>query len=507
MDYHKTSSLKTGPAKIRVLRKNLSEEVAMGRTKLFCLFAAFILLAGVAAGPALAQEFEKGKIIQSVACLGAPGQSYALYLPSAFDPQEKWPVLYLFDPAARGVAGVEAFRDAAEDFGWMLVGSNNSRNGPLEASAYAAMELWSDTQKRLPVDEHCVYAGGFSGGARLASIFPQLIGRAVAGIIGCGAGLSSGLRTSDLTAGGYFGLTGLADFNYEEMKNLDLAFDPSGIPHRFLFVEGGHDWPDPRSCARAVGWLELTAMKAGFRPKVEATAEAVIDRELAEARSFEEAGRVFWAADMLEAARRLAEGLRDIPGLAARIESLRSRPEYGQFVSTESKRDKRAADFRALFGRAFGTVENETRSRVAVVMVLKELGIGSLQKEAKSKKTLEDRSLASRLLFDFSFAAQSRAMEFYSRGDLVRSAACLDLAIEACEEGLPREKSLYLNRACIAAEMGDKQRALEFLATAVDKGLSDVEVLDTTKALDSIRDTTRFREIMERARNRKSGQQ
>jgi len=452
-------------------------------------------------GSAQAQNFEKGKLIEKVVCQGDSGQSYALYLPSAFDPGKKWPILFLFDPGARGAVGVEAFRGAAESYGWILVGSNNSTNGPMRESAAAAWAVWVDALKKLPLDERRVYASGFSGGARVASVFPQVIGRAIAGVIGCGAGLSAGIKTGELKATAYFGLTGLADFNYGEMKNLDLSFDTSGVPHRFLFFEGVHAWPDQTSCARAVGWMEVMAMKGGLRPKDEKLAEAVVGRDLEEARSLEDAGRIFWAVDRLEAAGSLAAGLVEIPGLATRIEGLKARKENGQFLSAEKRRDKRVDEFRSHLGGAFGLVEeDEAGGGTAAYAVLKEMGIVFLKKEAKNEKTLEDRSLASRLLFEFSFAAQARANDLFQKDDLTRAAAYFDLAIAACEEGLFRERYLYFNRACVAAMTGDKKRALEFLSAAVDKGLSDIGLFEDSKELDPIRNTGRFREILEKAR-------
>jgi hypothetical protein len=100
-----------------------------------------------------ARQFEPAALQEKVACRADPAQSYALYLPSSFDPERRWPVLFLFDPGARGAAGVEAFRPAAETFGWILVGSNNSRNGPLEASVRAAHAVWTDVRERLPIDD------------------------------------------------------------------------------------------------------------------------------------------------------------------------------------------------------------------------------------------------------------------------------------------------------------------------------------------------------------------
>jgi len=454
-----------------------------------------------------AQEFEKGKLVEKVVCLEEPVQSYALYLPSAFDPARKWPILFLFDPGARGAVGVEAFRAAAETHGWILVGSNNSRNGPMLDSARAAWAVWNDALKRLPFDERRVYVSGFSGGSRVASAFPQIVDRAVAGVIGCGAGLSSGVQPGEMKASAYFGLAGLADFNYGEMKSLDLAFDPTGVPHRFYYFEGGHAWPDPAGCARAVDWMEIMAMKGGLRPRDEKLAEAVVGRELDEARTLEDAGRVFWAVDRLVAAGDLAEGLVELPGLATRIEELKAGKAFKRFLNEEKKRDRRVDDFRSSFSRAFGAVEDdETGRRAAVPMVLKEMEIGFLKKEAMGKKTPEDRSLASRLLFEFSFAAQARANALFPKGDMIRAAAYLDLAIAACEEGLFRERYLYFDRACVAALSGDKKKALAFLSAAVDKGLSDLELLETTKELDPIRNDDGFREILEKARKKEQAE-
>jgi predicted esterase len=462
-----------------------------------CLVIGWTFFPAAAAG----QEFPRGKLIESITCAADGAQSYALYLPSGFDPSRAWPVLVLFDPGARGPAAVDAFREAAETFGWIVAGSNNSRNGPMLECDRAARAVWADLQKRFALDPRRVYVAGFSGGARVASRFPLVIGRVVAGVIGCGAGLSSDVRPESLKAAAYFGLAGLADFNYEEMKALDAAFDPSGIPHRFLFFEGVHEWPAPSVCVRAAGWMEVMAVKAGLRSKDEALIAGVIGRELEEARSLENAGRIFRAVECLEAVRSLAEGFQDVPGLAARIEGLKSSQEFAKFLGAEKKRDKRTENFRAGFGRAFGALEgDEVGGRTAFGAVLKEMGIGFLKKEARQAKDIEDRGLASRLLFQFSFAAQTRGADLYDRGDLALAGAYYDLAIAACEEGLLRERYLYYSRACIASLMGEKKRALALLESAVAKGFLDLELLETDKDLDPIRTTERFREILAKAR-------
>jgi predicted esterase len=467
-----------------------------------------VLLTAVLLAPAstFAQEIEKGRIVEKVICSAAPDQSYALFLPSSFDSSKKYPVLFLFDPAARGALAVEAFRAAAESFGWILVGSNNAQNGPQKENARAALAVWTDFRGRFPLDERRVYASGFSGGARSASVFPPVIGRAIAGVIGCGAGLSPTVKAGDLKAEAYFGLVGLADFNYAEMKRLDLAFDSSGLAHRFLYFEGRHDWPDPASCAYAVGWMEVAAMKTGHRPTEDKLAGDVIHRELEAGRMLQEAGRIYWAVDRLATAAFLAEGILEIPDLAARIEGLKTGKEYGKFLIDERKRDLREAEFQTSFGPAFAALEGRSEAgeegevRADVRSILSEMGIARLQKEARQAETIENRSLAARLLFELSFTAQTRGTEFYTADNLKLAAVYLDLAIGAVEPGLPREKYIYFDRAVVAVRAGEKKKALDFLGTAVDKGFSSVELLEKAKEWDPVRDSARFREILDKAR-------
>jgi len=297
----------------------------------------FVIVAALLSAPAAApDEFEKGKVIEKVVCRDFADQSYALYLPLDFVPTVKRPVLYLFDPGARGPVPVERFLQAAEKYGWILVASNNSRNGPWEPNLRAAQAMFADSRARLPVDETRIYAGGFSGGARAACVFPRVIMRRVAGIIGVGAGISNtGTRPEDIGASSYFGIIGLADFNYPEMIRLDADLDGAKVPHRVLFYEAPHQWPDPETCGRAVGWMEITAMKQGTRNKDEAVIDEMMGKELENASALKASGKVFWAAQQYEAVSQLFDGLRD-PGIAAaeagRIQRTR---EFAQFLKQE----------------------------------------------------------------------------------------------------------------------------------------------------------------------------
>src|SRR5689334_2109030 len=107
------------------------------------------------------ESIRKGQVVETIVALNDASQSYALYLPSNYTPDRKWPVLYAFDPGARGRVPVERFKEAAEKYGWIVIGSNNSRNGPWDVAVNAWNAMLTDSHQRFAIDDERAYATGF----------------------------------------------------------------------------------------------------------------------------------------------------------------------------------------------------------------------------------------------------------------------------------------------------------------------------------------------------------
>jgi poly(3-hydroxybutyrate) depolymerase len=176
-----------------------------------------------------ANAIPKGQLVERLECLNDSSQSYALYLPSNYTPDRKWPVLYAFDPGARGKTPVERFKEAAEKYGWIVAGSNNSRNGPWRRSADAWSAMTKDTQQRFSIDDTLVYATGMSGGARMALQIAELCQDCLAGVIASGAGFPAGLVPSPQMHFLFFGTTGTDDFNFSELRSLDAPLTKQAL--------------------------------------------------------------------------------------------------------------------------------------------------------------------------------------------------------------------------------------------------------------------------------------
>jgi len=222
----------------------------------------FLALLLPAAGLQADDQF-RGTIVDPVVCLQDPGQSYALYLPSNYDARRSWPVIYCFDPGGRGCVPVALFREGAEKYGYILAGSNNSRNGPWEVILKAARAVLLDTRSRLAIDLGRVYAAGFSGGARVASGLGKMLSVQLAGVIGCGAGLPEWLTPGEVANVPWFGTVGIQDFNYREMQELDRELRLQGTPCLLRVFQGKHAWPSKKLALEAIAWLEKRTAGTG----------------------------------------------------------------------------------------------------------------------------------------------------------------------------------------------------------------------------------------------------
>ena len=212
---------------------------------------------------ALAADVPTGQIVPEVACATDSSQSYALFLPRAYNGDRAWPVIFAFDPGGRGRVPVERYQDAAERYGFIVAGSNNSRNGSAE-NGKAVVAMTGDVLSRFRADEHRLYLAGMSGGSRVA--LGVALGSPkdhVAGVIASSAGYPDGKVRKTLPFP-MFATAGTEDFNHLEMRQLDRVLTS---PHRLAVFEGGHVWLSSELAIDAVEWMELQAMKSGLKPR------------------------------------------------------------------------------------------------------------------------------------------------------------------------------------------------------------------------------------------------
>lgn len=445
--------------------------------------------------PDLPASFPNGEVVDRVACAADPERSYALYLPSAYSTDRRWPILILMDPRGRALVPMALFRAAAERYGYIVASSYDTRSDsgrPVNLQAMRA--LLPDVETRFSLDMRRFYLVGFSGTARAAWGFGSVLGDQVAGVIGVGAGHPPDYQMIDRMPFAFFGTAGTGDFNYDELRALDGALDPFGTPHRFEYFEGVHQWPDSSLCGRAIDWMELQAMRSALRTRDDALIESLYAAMMSEARRLQEAGDDYAAWILLRAIGDDFSELRDTDEaraqagrLGRRDTTLAAQARHAEIALEHSAYQNRVMSFLAgLHGP--GRPPPLSRS-------LRALQIKDLQRRVEAPGDPIGAAAARRWL-EHVYVLTS----FYVPGDRLDedepqfSLAALQIAAAI----KPRNARICLGEARAYAQMGRTRRALRSLECAVAGGRVDSARLDSDPYLEPLRGEDRYRELFDR---------
>jgi poly(3-hydroxybutyrate) depolymerase len=477
----------------------------MGKSVLVGSAFIFFALHSVAFGQSSApnstpQGFQTGAIIAKVTCLKASDQSYALYLPSQYTREKKWPIVYAFDPDALGSRPVEAMKAAAERYGHIVVGSNNGHNGLWKAEAEIAQVMFVDTQARLSIDTKRLYFSGFSGGARFASSVAQIC-KCAAGLLLDGAGFEAG---SPPVAGGNFAVfatAGNIDFNYIELVNLDAKFDTLHYEHAFRTFEGPHQWAPASVMDEAFAWFRLMAMKdgretpdPGFVSEQAAAAES-------RAKALEAAGDPYGA---WKEYRQAAETFDGLAGAAAEDAAFRERAtalEKEKAVRDGAKQEQ--DDFReqterfAPISSGLSTLRLNTENPGDLRDQLTPQ-ILQIYASAQHEKNPEKLRVLQRTLGSVFVQAMEAGDDLYEAKDYWRARYFYELGAVAEPDSSWTWRSVAESRAMT----GDRKGACEAIRRARDKAKDPAAFyawLNDDPAFAKLRDTAEFRAVAAKA--------
>jgi len=449
--------------------------------------------------PAPWQEFPRGKIIEKVDCQADGEQSYALYLPSAYDKGRTWPIIYCFDPRASGKNPIACFREAAEAFGYILAGSNNAKNGPWEPIQKAIAAVLADTRNRFSIDSARIYSAGFSGGAHVALLVPLVLRNPpVAGVIACCNGLPPAISLAqypkDLSV---LAATGWNDFNYWPTRKIGPELEGIGIPNRLLVFPGEHQWLPADAARQALSWLELQAMKTGRRKTDDAWIRGRYAEDLEAAQKTESAGRIvdaFLAYSDLAADFRSLCDVTEAEGAKQRLQKSSKVQEYPEAA--------RAAEEAEI--RQFKEIER-------IVNAIRQSPNARERREWERKLRDSLPSPKGDAGETSSIATNPRRPLFLAYAEILNEAA-RELSVEKIKSAAalyeigtiirPEAPVAWYNLACIYARNGETKKALAALEKALAGGRIDPEEIEKEPDFAPLRKEAAYTRIMENARRR-----
>ncbi len=430
--------------------------------------------------------FRPGVIYEKVKCLGHPGESYALVLPRNYDATKKFPVVFFFDAQARGWLPVKRYQPLADSFGFILVASNNSKNGlNVQERNRIIYNFMQDVEQRFSVDPDRIYTGGFSGGARIAAGI-GLANKNIAGTIGCAAGFPQ-LNHIANNRLAYVGVVGNKDFNYLEMKGLSNELEAARWHHCLLIFNGHHQWPPLQTMKKAFGFMQTDAMRRQLIP-VDKTEIVSLKKNFEKQRT--EAIRNKNLLLQIETDRQLVaflNGLTDVSFYENEIRHLLNNPvlkqQQQQMVVLKKEEQKWQQIYsQALENRDAGWWKN---------------ALGNLAHMMKSAKTPEEKHMVRRLYNYLSLMSY-----LYADGSLKNNhpeAAGKYLMIYEAVD--PRNPEVWFLRALSFAMTGQTKAVLPALQKAADNGFHDFKRMETGSCFTRLQQNKVFRKILRQVKN------
>jgi dienelactone hydrolase len=430
-----------------------------------------------------------GHIVE-VACTSDHTQTYALYLPSSYTSEKRWPILYFFDPAGRGNRPLVLYRQLAEDYGFIFAGSNNSRNFSSDQAA-SLNAIWADTHAHLALDERRTYASGFSGGARVAGAMalgcPQC---RITGVIAQGAGYPSGRGDSNDRLLYYFAV-GNRDFNWPEIVTIRRQREDRGQTYRVNVFTGSHQWAPPEVMRDAIEWFLLKAMQQGTMPRESPFIEKLFQQALAEA---EAAGNSKDPLAQLRAYRLLVSdfnGLKDVTQSVNRLASLKRSTDLKQALDREQTEVREQFTLEREVSpklREFtdGTAPDPNALRLAIVQ-----SMSGLKNRAAHARDDRKRLIYARAFDDLRVQAMENGQQELEQRHFLKAEACFELVAEISDDSWP-----FLLLAQTHASRDNNQLAVRDLREAVRRGFRDPDLLETDPRLQVLKSDRGFQELL-----------
>jgi hypothetical protein len=176
------------------------------------------------------------------------------------------------------------FANAAEEQGYILVGSNNLHDSiSIANNILITNRLLKSVEELISLEKARIYAAGFSSGGRFAALVPSFI-KGFRGVISLGAAIPSYELLSSKNIFHFIGVVGNEDYSYPDMLEARTTLKRLKFPNQLWVFNGGHAWPEPHYIDKALSAITLLAMSKGQTPKDSSFVQSSFKNEIAEIR-------------------------------------------------------------------------------------------------------------------------------------------------------------------------------------------------------------------------------
>ncbi len=458
-----------------------SKMIKLGFFSISCVLLLLTSVSCVSGQQTKGNEFEPSKVYASVACTADTNINYALFLPPQYAKGKPCPLLMLFDPHGSGLLPVNLFNTEAAKNGFIIAGSNNSKNGmDFEQTTSIYRKMLTDISARFDIEKKAIYLCGFSGGSRVAGAAAITEG-GIAGVVGCGAGLPA-INRNPAGPFSYLAVVGNQDFNYTEIRQLDEMLEAAHYQHHLLVFDGIHQWPPKELLPDIFTWLRFDAMRQQAIPADRNEINLFIEKNDKIAGALATEGQFSAQQAIYFKMLHYLQGLTDVEPLKAEIKRLSAEKE----VIAYQKQQQKLLD-----------LEQELQQKYSPELNLKNVDwwkteASHLHSLTKQSRKPEVSQVYQRVLAFLSMNCYMYANDALKRGNLVSA----DKYIEIYRLVDPTNTEHRYLAAKVAAINHNADEVFSNLKQAFDLGFKDINRLKSDADLNPYQQDQRFKGLV-----------
>jgi len=426
----------------------------------------------VVENPKIKEPLKTGEVITSVAVGQDASQSYALYLPKNYSDSIKFPVMIFFDPHASGSYPVSKYKLLAEHFGYVLMGSNNSKNGlQFDQTNVIANALLNEAVSKYAGDQQRVAFAGFSGGAKVALVSAADHNGLLA-VIYCGAAIPFDNIQQLPPALGY---AGERDLNYTEVIASSAPLTEKKISHAVIEWKGKHEWPDSISFVDAFFWCSLNAM----RNKTTAVDNDLINLYLQKKNnpaSFHQPVLSLYNTYIQEIV--FLRGLTDITSIEQKFSTLIKTDLFNKEIQRKQNVLQTERNLKQNYAQCFESKDlNWWKDEIARMRKVKTGDQGKMSERLLGYLSLASYSYSNNAIKQNNFSSAQQFLAIYKLSD-------------------PENSEQPFLTACMFARQGDQEKAIASLKEAIRMGVRDKTKIETEESFNSLHGNAEFNKLI-----------
>jgi hypothetical protein len=431
------------------------------------------------------ENFAKAEIIDEVKNNLDNTQTYSLYLPGTYSTDKTYPVIYLFDPHGTGKLPVSLYKNLAEKYGYILVGSNSLKNGlEWQEAAIIFDKLYTDTKNRLAINSQRIYLAGFSGGARIANGITILNGN-IAGVVCIGAVYPA--RNSETPRNNYtlLAIAGNEDMNYNELVKYDMI-DLAGhnLKHALITYDGKHEWCPESVMNEAFLWLEFNEMRKNVSAKNDGLIKEYFTPLEEELKNLMESKNYMAAYKLTKKTINFYDGLTDLNNFYDAYKQLKTIKEIDLALQKEEQAMQDEDKLRASYAQYFQSKDYAWWQKEII----------SINTKSKSAKSKEEQQMYKRLSSYLSLICYSQTNGMLQQNN-IPAAEYFDKLYLLVD---PTNSEAHYFSALINARKNKKKETFDALNAAVKNGFNEKSRIEADSVFAKYSGSEEFKKVLEK---------